>query len=146
MKRFHFPLERVRRWRQDQADLEEFKLQQLFGERNGLMERRQLLLTQAETSERAVLSSESVEAQELAALESYRQHVAQRKAAIEREQGRVEQRIADQRHAVVEAQRRFELLDRLQHKAFLSWTAARDKEEEELAAELYLAKRVRRPE
>ena len=32
MKRFGFPLERVRKWRQDQAELEEMRLRQLYAE------------------------------------------------------------------------------------------------------------------
>ena len=36
MKRFHFPLERVRRWREGQAALEEMKLEQLLGNLAGL--------------------------------------------------------------------------------------------------------------
>ena len=36
MKRFDFPLERVRRWRREQASLEELKLQQFRAEMAGL--------------------------------------------------------------------------------------------------------------
>ncbi len=52
--------------------------------------------------------------------------------------------MGEQRQQVMEARRQFELLDRLQQKAWHEWRAAGNKEQEDLAAELFLAKSVRR--
>jgi hypothetical protein len=41
---------------------------------------------------------------------------------------------------VIEARRKFELLQRLQQSALLQWKAAFNKEQEEMASELFLAK------
>jgi hypothetical protein len=44
---------------------------------------------------------------------------------------------------VIQARRDAELLERLKRKALAEWQAASDREQESLATELYLAKRVR---
>jgi hypothetical protein len=51
-----------------------------------------------------------------------------------------EEKIAAQRERVIEARRKFELLQRLQQSALLQWKAAFNKEQEEVASELFLAK------
>ncbi len=52
-------------------------------------------------------------------------------------------RSAEQRQRVIEARRQAELLDRLHDQACKAWSAASDKEQETLAADLFLAKAVR---
>ena len=52
--------------------------------------------------------------------------------------------VDEQRQRVVAARRDAELLERLLQKARDEWQAASDREQETLATDLYLAKRVRR--
>jgi hypothetical protein len=62
---------------------------------------------------------------------------------FDNQERRCEARIIEQRNQVMEARRQFELLDRLRQKLYEEWRAAGNKEQEELAAELFLAKSVR---
>ncbi len=143
MKRFQFPLERVRRWRSEQASLEELKLQQLRAEAARLAVAKSEIETEAAQSARQVLAQPSIDALELTSLESYRQHLHRRIYQLEDLERQCEGKVVEQRRRVMEARRQFELLDRLHNKAWREWVAEGNKEQEQLAAELFLAKSVR---
>jgi len=140
MKRFQFPLDRVRRWRQEQAALEEVQLQRWYAQLAALDEERTRAEDERAASERKVLGQASVQADELQALDAYRRHVRSRIGGIERRRGEVTAGIEKQRQLLMEARRRAELLERLKTRMFQAWRAAADREEETLAGELYLAK------
>jgi hypothetical protein len=144
MKRFQFPLERVRRWRSEQATIEELKLGQL-GERLAMLKAEKLRLEMecAETR-RAVLGQASIEAYEVQSLEVYRRHAAHLVRNMEERRRECEAQIVEQRKRVIEARQKAELLLKLKQTAMEEWRVAANREEENLAAELYLAKRVRR--
>ncbi len=74
MKRFQFPLDRVRRWRAGQAALEELKLEQLRGNLEALREEKQNMARERSESEREVLGQASMAATELQSLDAYRLH------------------------------------------------------------------------
>jgi flagellar export protein FliJ len=140
MKRFHFPLDRVRRWRQEQAALEELKLQRWYAQSAALDEEKARVENERAASERKVLGQAAVEAGELQALNAYRLHVRARIGGIERRRGEVLAEIEKQRQRLIEARRRAELLERLKARMFDAWRLAADREDETLAGELYLAK------
>jgi len=144
MKRFHFPLDRVRRWRSEQANLEELKLLQLRAEAARLAGARREIQNEAAQSARQVLSQPSIDPLELTSLESYQQHLRRRIDELENLERQCEAKVAEQRQRVLEARRQFELLDRLHNKAWQEWLAEGNKEQEQLAAELFLAKSVRK--
>jgi hypothetical protein len=54
------------------------------------------------------------------------------------------QKLAEQQKLMLEARRRCRLLERLKERRFTEWTATRDREVEEIAAESYLARWGRR--
>ncbi len=143
MKRFQFPLERVRRWRSEQASVEELKLQQLRAEAARLALAKSEIQTEAAESARQVLAQPSIDALELTSLESYRQHLGRRIYELENLERQCEAKVVEQRRRVLEARRQFELLDRLHNKAWREWVAEGNKEQEQMAAELFLAKSVR---
>jgi len=143
MKRFHFPLERVRRWRSEQANLEELKLQQLRAESARLAGAKREIEAEAAESAQRVLAQPAIDPLELTSLESYRQHLRRRIFELDNRQRQCEAKVAEQRQRVMEARRQFELLDRLHSKAWLEWVAEGNKEQEQIAAELFLAKTVR---
>ncbi len=143
MKRFQFPLERVRKWRQEESELQEMRLQPLRSELRGIEREQRELASEVDRCRRNVLSQSSVASEELASLEKFREYAAQQLRRLEGRRRETQARVEEQRLRVLEAHRRFELLERLRVKALTSWTAARDKDQEQLAAELYLAKRSR---
>jgi hypothetical protein len=143
MKRFDFPLERVRRWRSEQASLEELKLQQLRGEVARLAEAKQQIEAEAAHSAQQTIAQATLDPIELTSLESYRLHVRRRAHELENLKRQCETKVVEQRQRVIEARRQLELLDRLYHKAWQEWQAASNKGQEEFAAELFLAKSTR---
>jgi hypothetical protein len=145
MKRFHFPLERVRKWRRDQAELEEMRLRQLYAEILSAEADRKAIVEEDERSRRAIIGRQYVTAQDLSALEAFKQYALEQVRRLDVKRKDLAASIGEQQARVLEAHRSFQLLDRLHGRALRSWTAARDKEEEELAAELYLARRSREP-
>lgn len=143
MKRFDFPLERVRRWRLEQLNLEELKMQQVLAERRALSRAKQQIRAELDRVRREVLARPMMESHELKSLDSFRQHVHARMHYFESRERQSEARIVAQRQRVIEARCQFELLDRLRQKALAEWRAAADKEQETLAAEMFLAKSIR---
>jgi hypothetical protein len=143
MKRFEFSLERVRVWRDEQAALQELKLHDILAELNALETERGRTEEELRSAEWAIRGQPVVEAGELATLDAFREHTRIRLRDNADQRRLCEQRVRDQRQRVIEARRQFELLDRLQKKALFEWKAAREKEQEELAAELFLGKRQR---
>lgn len=143
MKRFHFPLERVRRWRDGQAALEEVKLEQLREGLAALGAQKRGIESERARSLQQVLHQPAVEAVDLHNLDAYRVHARDQIRAIENREREAETRLEQQRQRVIQARRDAELLERLKQKALQEWQAASDREQESLAAELYLARRTR---
>lgn len=143
MKRFRFPLETARRWRLEQLGFQELKLRQILTEKQALESAKQQIAREASLSTQGVLGQSSMPAAELENLDSFRQYSRGRVRHLENQQKQCESRIIEQRDKVLEARRQFELLDRLRQKAWNQWRAAGNKEQEEMAAELFLAKSIR---
>jgi hypothetical protein len=144
VKRFEFPLDRVRRWRAEQASLEELKLQQLRAEVARLVEQKRALEAEASESVRAVLAQAFIDPLELTTLESYGLYLRRRILELENLRRQAEAKVLEQRLRFIEARRQFELLDRLHQKAWREWVAASNKEQEDLAAEMFLAQAARK--
>ncbi len=140
MKKFDFPLERVRQWREKQLTLEEAKLQQLFSEKSLIEQRRELLEHEAEESAATVLRAKAMESAELQAIDAFRRHVVAQRGVIASLIAQCETRIVAQRVQLTEARRRCELLNKLKQKNLKAWTAEFSKEIEAQAGEIYLAK------
>jgi len=144
MKRFQFPLDRVRRWRDGQAMLEELKLEQMRGNLQALREEKQNIAIERDRSQREVLGQPAVEAAQLQSLDAYRLHTRGKIRDIENRERQAQVEVDEQRQRVVATRRDAELLERLKRKALDEWRAASDREQETLVTDLYLAKRVRR--
>src|SRR5271169_5724190 len=143
MKRFHFPLDRVRRWRAEQATLEELKLEQLVDHLTRLRLEKRGIESARTLSEQEVLGQPSIEATELQSLDAYRLHTRNQIRDIENREREAGAAVARQIERVIEARRQAELIERLKQKAFNEWQTASDREQENLAGELYLAKFAR---
>jgi hypothetical protein len=143
MKRFHFPLERVRRWRLEQLNVEELKLQKVRGDRELLAEAKQQVRDGLAKSRNDVLGQPSVLGLELENLDSYGIHVREMVSGFEKLEQEAETKVVAQRNRVLEARRQFELLDGLRVKALTKWHAEADREQETLAGELFLSKSTR---
>ena len=142
MKRFNFPLDRVRRWRLEQLHVEELKLQQLRAELEGLAVSKRLIQDELTRTQSQVLGQAYMQSSELETLDSYRVHIRGRVRELENREWERGVKLIEQRTKVIEARRQYELLEQLRKKSFGQWTKAVNKEQEDLAAELFLARKT----
>jgi hypothetical protein len=142
MKRFNFPLERVRRWRLEQLHVEELKLQQLRAELEGLAASKRLIEDELAQTQRQVLGQAHMQSSEVETLDSYRIHIRSRVRVLENCEWERGVKLIEQRARVLEARRQFELLEKLRKESLGAWKTAVNKEQEDLAAELFLARKT----
>jgi hypothetical protein len=140
MKRFRFSLEQALAWRIGQAHAEEAKMQRLYSEMESLERRKRDLERRRQEEEQAVAGRPSIEAIELGRLDSFSVYVRRSAATLDESGARCRMEIAAQRERLLEARRRSELLQTLRRKALAQWQAASNKEQEDLASELFLAR------
>ncbi len=143
MKRFEFSLEKVRQFRDEQANLEELKLHNIYAEVRAIDAQRRAVTAELANADRKIREQTSIDAEDLGSLGKFHEFTRNRLKQLAGKRSQCETRAHEQRQRVIEARRQFELLERLKKKAIVVWQAARDKEEEELAAELFLGKRKR---
>ena len=141
MKRFHFELRRVLDWRRQQLELEQIKLEPMVAE----LHLRDSRIGQCEAERRElrrpVACSASAEAQDLASAERYWLYLGGQSKRLAAELAACQERIVQQRARILEARRRLRLLERLEQRRREEWQAGADREQEALAAELFLARR-----
>ena len=141
MKRFNFPLDRVRRWRLEQLSVEELKLQHLRAELEALAATKRVIQDELAQTQQQVLGQAYLQSSELESLDSFRVHIRGRVRELEHSEWERGIKVLEQRTKVIEARRQFELLEQLRKKSLGAWKTAADKEQEDLAAELFLARR-----
>jgi hypothetical protein len=140
MKTFRFPLEKALDWRRIELELEEARYKQFSAELTELDRRRAEIEASGLRAEIEVREWSPVSGGDLAALGSFRLRVKSQEAEIARRRGECALKLADQQKQMLEARRRCRLLERLKDRRLAEWTAARDHELEQIAAESYLAR------
>ena len=146
MKKFHFPLERVLTFRRLQRDLERAALEKSLGEVRRIEELAQEVRREAEATARDVISrspDEPLDGTQLGGLDGYQHYLKRVAHDVEVHRQRAETAASQQRQKLVEAERRMKVLEHLQERARDEWKHALSKEVEDLAAEAFLARRVR---
>lgn len=139
MKSFDFPLEKVRQYREKQAQIEESKLERVYAGRRTVEARREALNRHRAETEKSLFATRSVNAAELAALDRWGRYVDEQNQLFARQLAQCDAEIAAQRARVVEARRQFQLLDKLKERRLAVWRTEYDRELEQQAAESYLA-------
>jgi len=137
---FRFSLEKALGWRRSELELAEIKFQQLTAAVAAVDKALAELETAGIRAEILVRDWSPVCGRDLAALGSFRLHVRKKNTELAARRAECAGRLAAGRSAMLEARRRFRLLERLNQRRFEDWRLARDKELEELASESYLAR------
>jgi len=138
MKRFSFSLDRVRALRQEQLEAEEMRLAGL----NAALQVIVAELSQVGVERReAEASADRGSPADMIRLAQFRRHLSQRELAIGLREKEQRSKVEAQRVRLLEARQQHQLLHELRQKQFTAWRAANDKEQEDLAAELFLARR-----
>jgi flagellar biosynthesis chaperone FliJ len=138
MKRFSFSLDRVRALRQEQLEAEEMRLAGLYAALKTILDQRSQVAVERRHAE---ISTDRGCPAEMIQLAQFRRYLSQREQAIGLREKEQRAQMETQRIRLLEARRQHHLLDELRQKQFMAWRAACDKEQEELAAELFLARR-----
>jgi hypothetical protein len=144
MKAFQFPLEKALDWRRIQLELEEVRYKQQVASLAGLDRQRAEVEASGIRAEIQVREWSPIAAGDLSALGNFRLHVKSQESEIARRRFEAAQKLAEQQKLMLEARRRWRLLDRLKDRRLAEWTTGRDREVEQIAAESYLARWHRR--
>ena len=141
MKSFQFPLEKALELRRVQLELEEAKHKRQVAAVAAIDGRRAEIEASGIRAEIEVRQWSPIGSGDLAALGNYRLKVKSEESALARHRFDAAQKLAAQQKQMLEARRRCRLLERLKERRLAEWTAERDKELDEIAAESYLARR-----
>jgi|SRR5215471_8226348 len=123
MKKFEFRLGRVLDCRRTQATLEEMKLGRLQTELRDIEGRIAYARAEQSDSERAILETNEVTAEALAALDSFKKSVAAECARLEGLASAARRRIAQQLAIVLARRQNTRLLEKIEAKKLAVWTA-----------------------
>src|SRR5690349_17967706 len=128
MKSFQFPLQRVLDFRRMQLELEEAKFRHGAASLAALDHARAELEAGAVRTECEVRQWDPVAGGDLAALGAYRTRVRSEEASLAAKRSECARAVAAQQAAMLEARRRFRLLEKLKERRLAEWTSARDRE------------------
>ena len=140
MRRFHFTLGKVLDFRRRQLELEEAKFEALHSERRSLEAESSRLEGEVLETRQSLMVTGFAESQDLVAADLYLRHLADEKKRHASKVAEWQARANKQQQAVVEARRRVRLIEKLEERQRRDWKAAADREQENLASELFLAR------
>lgn len=144
MKRFRFPLDAL-------LALRRRKLEKFDAELAALEQRKAASLRRAAELERrsaetraSVQVAARIRGSDLRRIDASAQAMLQQAAESRQAANNLERELAKARQALLHARREVETLDNLRERGLQEWRRAADREDEALAAELYLARHNRR--
>lgn len=143
MQRFHFSLDRVLHFRRLERDLEKAQLEKLAQTFNACVHRHATLSNERLSIERGLATGLSIQGRDVATLSLWQSSVRKNLATLQIQQAQAEANLVAQQTKLRGAERNLQLLEKLRERQLFEWTAADQKEQEDFAAEMYLARTVR---
>lgn len=140
MKKFNFPLEKLRMWRQKQLEAEVVRLGQYQAEQESLRLKRLAMMREEELVLQAVRELPEPSPEGMQAADHFRQWCVRESDRLTADEREAARRVAMQRDVVLEARRGVEALERLKERKQQEWHTAVDKETEEMVADLVVAR------
>jgi flagellar export protein FliJ len=137
---FRFRLQKVLDWRRTQLEIEETHYRQQCAALAEIDRARAELAAEGIHTEAEVRRWNPVTERDLAALGEFRVHVRARDAELAAHRADCVKQLEAQQAAMLEARRRFRLLERLKERGLQAWTAELDRELEQLASEAFLSR------
>lgn len=144
MKAFRFSLEKALHWRRVQLEMEEKQFQRQAAGLAEMDRVRAELEAAAIRAEVQVRNRKPLAGLDLAALAGFRQYVHNEEQALAARRAECQDQLNQQQRIMMEARRRYRLLERLKERRLAAWRAAADRELDQLAAESHLAGIARR--
>ena len=143
MKRFRFAPEALLALRRRKLEKDEAELPALQARREAALRRAAELERQSDRARAAVQEGARLRGADLRLADASAQALLQSADQARGGALALDADLAKVRRAVLQARRNVEVLEALRERALAGWRRAADKEEETLAAELYLARRSR---
>ena len=140
MTRFHFPLDNVLRWRETIVDQEEAKLRRLFSEDQRIAAAIERNRADGIAAEEAIRRQTVMVSTDLQSLGTLRLHVEENHRKLTERRAQHALLIEKQRVAVLEAERRFQLLVKLKQRRASEWQYEERRETEAFAQESFLGR------
>jgi len=140
VKAFRFPLDRVLHWRTLQCELEEATGMRLAVQRQQLANQLEQITALRKSAADSITQQATVESSEFQTLASFNVWAEQRKAQIRGRAEKLKQEADAQLIRTAEARRKKKLLEILRETRLTTWTALRDKEDEQAAADSWLSR------
>ena len=140
MKTFRFPLQRVLEWRSLQLRVEEEKLAGLQQQLTALLQLRDKLEAAGSRSESQLFASGTAAGSDLQSWALYRARLAKQQELLKTQLLQCEKLILEQRQRLLKARTDHRVLERLKERRWRQWVYLNDREVEDTAAEVYLAK------
>jgi hypothetical protein len=139
MARFHFPLERVLRWRLVQLAAEEAKQKKLLQEQVKLQTLGAELGLEKSRLCSSLATLPDLSGEDLRAMTAYSLRLKRLAESIAEQTARCERNLAVQRKIYRDAQQRCRLLEELKDRKVAEWRLEQSREIETLASESFLA-------
>ena len=140
MKTFRFPLQRVLEWRALQLRVEEEKLAALQQQFASLVQLGEKLAAARDRSEAHLFASGAAAGSELQSWALYLARLAKQQETLKKQLAQCEKLISEQRQRLLKARTDHRVLESLKERRWRQWVYLNDREVEETAAEVYLAK------
>jgi flagellar export protein FliJ len=139
MGRFHFPLDRVLRWRSLEFALEQAKLKRLGQEQIRLQMQVASLGAERSRLGASVVTLPDARGEDLRAMVGYGANLRRRAEKLTELSTRCERELAAQKKKYNEAKQRLQLLEELRERKLAEWHYEQGQALESLAAESYLS-------
>lgn len=140
MKKFRFPLERVRAWRRVCWEREEDRLEKAQFDLRRLQQSRQDLHATAEREAARLVGQPSLSSRDLASLEHLRVYVREEDRRIAEQCEKARLAVDQQRRLVLDARREYEAVEKLRERQFQGWQVQADRDEAVKIGELAIAR------
>jgi len=140
MQPFRFRLEKVLAWRRTELEVEQYKTRQLAAQMESVEQERNRTLAERTAAEGRLLAASTSDGADLEAHAAYLAHLDRHAAALKQHRAALKVKLAEQQKRLLDAQRRCRLLERLRARRHEEWRAVADRELENFAAEMHLAR------
>ena len=136
MKKFSFPLDKLRNYRQMRFQQEEARLQRMLAEIQFLEQQRQALLAEEMRAVDRVRELTVIPVEDLVSLDLFRQWSEHERSRMKAAVSELRQQIERQRGVVMQSKKELEMLAHLRDRSQIAWRRAADQELESNVAEL----------
>jgi flagellar export protein FliJ len=140
VKAFRFPLDRALHIRRAQLEVEQAKLQMLIRDRERIELRVAGILAESKATRQALTAQPLLNSGELSTMPDYQRGAKQLLQKLDHYKQDLLKRAQEQQRQTLEAERKVKLLEKLRGRRFTEWGIQADKEQENFAADAYLAR------